>query len=263
MPKKSLGQNFLINKSIQKKIVSFLDLLPSDLVLEIGAGKGAMTVHLAEGGAKLWAVEVDRKILPELETKLVAYSNARILPQAIQSVRLLDLESTGKFKIAGNIPYHLTSPILDWLVLQKERIERAVIMIQREVARRAMAGPKTSEYSPLTFFVRFHFEVEKLLDVGPGNFYPKPRVNSTVVRLSPRLEVPWEVQNTEKFFEVVKKAFLHRRKTLLNSLVLGKIAPAEKLSEIFEAVGIPAKARPEDLDFLEFARLANQLLTSH
>ncbi|HEU4437502.1 MAG TPA: 16S rRNA (adenine(1518)-N(6)/adenine(1519)-N(6))-dimethyltransferase RsmA [candidate division Zixibacteria bacterium] len=262
MPKKSLGQNFLINKSIQKKIVSFLDLLPSDLVLEIGAGKGAMTVHLAESGAKLWAVEVDKKILPELQAKLEPYSNAQVLPQAIQSVRLLDLEPAGKFKIAGNIPYHLTSPILDWLVLQKERIERAVIMIQREVARRAMAGPKTSEYSPLTFFVRFHFEVEKLLDVGPGNFYPKPKVNSTVVKLIPRPEVPWGVESPEKFFEVVKKAFLHRRKTLLNSLVLEKVASAEKLGEIFEAVGIPAKARPEDLDFLDFARLANQLLTS-
>jgi len=262
MPKKSLGQNFLINKSIQKKIVSFLDLSPSDLVLEIGAGKGAMTVHLAESGAKLWAVEVDKKILPELTAKLAPFSNAQILPQAIQSVRLLDLESTGKFKIAGNIPYHLTSPILDWLAVQKDRIERAVIMIQREVARRAMAGPKTSEYSPLTFFVRFHFEVEKLLDVGPGNFYPKPKVNSTVVKLIPRPEVPWGVESPEKFFEVVKKAFLHRRKTLLNSLVLEKVASAEKLGEIFEAVGIPAKARPEDLGFLEFARLAKLLFPS-
>jgi 16S rRNA (adenine1518-N6/adenine1519-N6)-dimethyltransferase len=262
MPKKSLGQNFLINKSIQKKIVSFLNLSPSDLVLEIGAGKGAMTVHLAESGAKLWAVEVDRKILPELTAKLTPFANAQILPQAIQGVRLLDLEPAGKFKIAGNIPYHLTSPILDWLVAQKERVEQAVIMIQREVAKRFLAKPKTPEYSRLTFFVRFHFEVEKLLDVGPGNFYPKPKVNSTVIRLFPRSEVPWEVQNTEKFFEVVKKAFLHRRKTLLNSLVMEKIETAEKLGGIFNELRIPAKARPEDLGFLDFARLANRLLTS-
>lgn len=253
----------MINKTIQKKIVSFLGLSPPDLVLEIGAGRGALTVHLAESGAKLWAVEVDKKILPELTARLASFSNAKILPQAIQSVRLLDLEPAGKFKIVGNIPYHLTSPILDWLAVQKDRIERAVIMIQREVARRALAGPKTSEYSPLTFFVRFHFEVEKLLDVGPGNFYPKPKVNSTVVKLLPHSQPPWGVQDAEKFFEVVKKAFLHRRKTLLNSLVMGKIESPEILGTIFKEVRIPAKARPEDLGFLEFARLANRLLTSH
>ncbi|MCI0406048.1 MAG: 16S rRNA (adenine(1518)-N(6)/adenine(1519)-N(6))-dimethyltransferase RsmA, partial [candidate division Zixibacteria bacterium] len=256
MPRKSLGQNFLINKTIQKKIVSFLDLSLSDLVLEIGAGKGAMTVHLAERGAKLWAVEVDKKILPELETKLVSFPNVRILPQEIQRVRLADLEPVGAFKIIGNIPYHLTSPILDWLVAQKERVERAVIMIQREVARRALAGPKTSEYSPLTFFVRFHFEVRKLLDVGPGNFYPKPKVNSTVVKLSPHPQTPWGVQNAEKFFEVVKRAFLHRRKMLINSLAMEKVASADELENIFDELKIPVKARPEDLGFEDFARLA-------
>ena len=262
MPKKSLGQNFLINKSIQKRIVSFLGLLPSDLVLEIGAGKGAMTVHLAESGAKLWAVEVDRKILPELELKLAPFPNAKILSQEIQTVQLEDLETSGKIKVVGNIPYHLTSPILDWLVAQKGRIERGVIMIQREVARRFLAGPRSGEYSPLTFFVRFHFEVEKLLDVGPGNFYPKPKVNSTVVQLSPCSQTPWGVQNSEKFFEVVKKAFLHRRKMLINSLVIEKIALTEELENIFDELKVPVKARPEELGFEEFAQLANRLLVS-
>ena len=259
MPKKSLGQNFLINKSIQKRIVSFLDLSPQDFVLEIGSGKGAMTVHIAESGARLWAVEVDRKILPELERKLAPFPNVKILAQEIQTVRLEDLEHSGRFKVVGNIPYHLTSPILDWLVAQKEKVERAVIMIQREVARRFLAGPKMAEYSPLTFFVRFHFEVEKLLDVGPGNFYPKPKVNSTVVKLIPRPQAPWGVQNSEKFFKVVKKAFLHRRKTLLNSLVLEKVASGEEFENIFEELRIPVKVRPEDLSFEDFARLANRL----
>lgn len=262
MPKKSLGQNFLINKTIQKKIVSFLELSPSDLVLEIGAGKGAMTLHLAESGAKLWAVEVDKKILPELERKLASFSNVQLLPQEIQIVRVGDLGAAEKFKVVGNIPYHLTSPILDWLVAQKERVERAVIMIQREVARRFLANPKTAEYSPLTFFVRFHFEVKKLLDVGPGNFYPKPKVNSTVVKLSPHPLTPWGVQNAEKFFEVVKKAFLHRRKMLINSLAMEKVASADELGKIFDELKIPVKARPEDLGFEGFARLANRLLIS-
>ncbi len=239
-----------------------MGLLPSDLVLEIGAGKGAMTVHLAESGAKLWAVEVDRKILPELEVKLAPFPNAQILPQEIQSVRLEDLGVFGKFKVVGNIPYHLTSPILDWLVAQKGRVERGVIMIQREVARRFLAKPRSGEYSPLTFFVRFHFEVEKLLDVGPGNFYPKPKVNSTVVKLIPRLKMPWGVQSSQKFFEVVKKAFLHRRKMLINSLVMEKIALAEELENIFDELKIPVKARPEELGFEDFARLANRLLAS-
>ncbi|MCI0331331.1 MAG: 16S rRNA (adenine(1518)-N(6)/adenine(1519)-N(6))-dimethyltransferase RsmA [candidate division Zixibacteria bacterium] len=262
MPKKSLGQNFLINKTIQKKIVSFLDLSPSDFVLEIGAGRGALTVFLAESGARLWAVEVDRKILLELESKLAGFPNAQILSQEIQTVWLKSLEASGKFKIVGNIPYHLTSPILDWLAVQKERVERAAIMVQREVARRFLAGPKTAEYSPLTLFVRFHFEVEKLLDVGPGNFYPRPKVNSTVVKLTPHLQTPWGVEDSEKFFEVVKKAFLHRRKTLVNSLVLEKVESAEKLEGIFKELRILAKARPEDLGFEDFARLANRLLIS-
>ncbi len=262
MPKKSLGQNFLINKTIQKKIVSFLDLSPADLVLEIGAGKGAMTLHPAESGAKLWAVEVDKKILPELERKLASFSNVQLLPQEIQSVRLADLEPAGKFKVVGNIPYHLTSPILDWLVAQKERVERAVIMIQREVAKRFLAGPNMGEYSPLTFFVRFHFEVQKLLDVGPGNFYPKPKVNSTVVKLVPRSQAPWGVQNSEKFFEVIKKAFSHRRKMLINSLAMEKVASADELENIFDELKIPVKARPEDLSFEDFARLAKALLAS-
>ncbi len=262
MPKKSLGQNFLINKAIQKRIVSFLDLSPFDLVLEIGAGKGAMTLHLAESGAKLWAVEVDRKILPELEAKLAPFPNATILSQQIQSVRLESLNASEKFKVVGNIPYHLTSPILDWLVAQKGRVEQAVIMIQREVARRFLADPKTAEYSPLTFFIRFHFEVEKLLDVGPGNFYPKPKVNSTVVQLSPRPQTPWGVQSSDKFFEVVKKSFLHRRKMLINSLVMERVASADELEDIFDELKIPVKARPEELGFEAFARLANRLLAS-
>lgn len=239
-----------------------MGLSPSDLVLEIGAGKGAMTLHLAESGAKLWAVEVDRKILPELEVKLAPFPNAKILSQEIQTVRLEGLELPGKIKVVGNIPYHLTSPILDWLAGQKEKIERAVIMIQREVARRFLAGPRTTEYSPLTFFVRFHFEVEKLLDVGPGNFYPKPKVNSTVVQLSPCPQTPWGVKNSEKFFEVVKKAFLHRRKMLINSLAMEKVALADELENIFDELKIPVKARPEDLFFEDFARLANRLLAS-
>ena len=260
MPKKSLGQNFLINKTIQRKIVSFLDLSPSDWVLEIGAGRGALTVHLAESGARLWGVEVDKKILPELESKLATFPNAKIVSQEIQNVRLVDLETFGKFKIVGNIPYHLTSPILDWLVEQKQKVEWAVIMIQREVARRFLAKPKTAEYSPLTFFVRFHFEVEKLLDVGPGNFYPRPKVNSTVVKLSPLSQTPWGVENSSIFFKVVKKSFLHRRKTLLNSLALEKVSTAERLESVFRELKIPVKVRPEDLGFEDFARLANRLL---
>ncbi len=133
-------------------------------------------------------------------------------------------------------------------------------MIQREVAKRFLAGPNTSEYSPLTFFVRFHFDVEKLLDVGRGNFYPRPKVNSTVVKLVPRSQTPWGVENPDQFFEVVKKAFLHRRKTLLNSLALEKIESAEKLGNIFKELQLSVKARPEDLGFEDFARLANRLL---
>lgn len=259
MPKKSLGQNFLINKTIQKKIVSFLELSPDDLVLEIGAGKGALTVHMAESGVRLWAVEVDRKILPELEAKLSPFPNARILGQEIQTVRLESLSASKKFKVVGNLPYHLTSPILDWLVGEKARVERAVIMVQREVARRFLARPKTSEISPLTFFVQFHFEAKKLLEVGPGNFYPKPKVNSTVVELRPRHDFPWGVKNDRVFFDLVKQAFLHRRKTLLNSLILEKVAPAEQLQAAFEMLGISAKVRPEELSFEDFARLANSL----
>jgi len=259
MPKKSLGQNFLINKTIQKKIVSFLELQPADFVLEIGAGKGALTVHIAESGARLWAVEIDKKILPELEEKLSPFPNAKVLTRGIQTVQLENLNAFKKFKIVGNLPYHLTSPILDWLVFQKERVERAVIMVQREVARRFLARSKTSEISPLTFFVQFHFEVKKLLEVGPGNFYPKPKVNSTVVLLKPRQPVPWGVNNSKVFLDLVKKAFLHRRKTLLNSLVLEKVAPAEQLQTSFEQLGILPKARPEELSFEDFARLANRL----
>ncbi len=259
MPKKSLGQNFLTNKTIQRKIVSFLDLQRDDSVVEIGAGKGALTVHIAESSAHLWAVEVDRKILPELENKLTSFPNAKILAQEIQSVRLADLNPTQKFKLVGNLPYHLTSPILDWLVAEKPWVERAIIMVQREVARRFLARPKTSEISPLSFFVQFHFEAKKLLEVGPGNFYPKPKVNSTVVELRPRHDFPWGVKNERVFLDLVKRAFLHRRKTLLNSLILEKVAPAEQLQAAFEQLQFSPKARPEELSFEDFARLANLL----
>lgn len=259
MPKKSLGQNFLTNKTIQRKIVSFLELQPEDWVLEIGAGKGALTVHIAESGAQLWAVEVDRKILPELENKLSLFPNAKVLAQEIQTVQLEGLNASAKFKIVGNLPYHLTSPILDWLVAEKPRVERAVIMIQREVAKRFLARPKTAEISPLSFFVQFHFEAKKLLEVGPGNFYPKPKVNSTVVELRPRRDFPWGVKNERVFLDSVKQAFLHRRKTLLNSLILEKVAPAEQLQAVFEQLQFSPKARPEELSFEDFARLANLL----
>jgi 16S rRNA (adenine1518-N6/adenine1519-N6)-dimethyltransferase len=183
----------------------------------------------------------------------------KVLAQEIQSVQLEKLNASAGFKIVGNLPYHLTSPILDWLAAEKSRIERAVIMIQREVAKRFLARPKTTEISPLSFFVQFHFEVKKLLEVGPGNFYPKPKVNSTVVELRPRRDFPWGVKNERVFLDLVKQAFLHRRKTLLNSLVLEKVAPAEPLQAVFEQLQFSPKTRPEELSFEDFARLANLL----
>lgn len=259
VPRKSLGQNFLVDRRVQEKIAAALSLKKSDVVVEIGAGRGELTRFLAEQAGAVYAVEIDRRLLPALQSLTKERATVEIIPGDILTVNPREITGDRAVKVAGNIPYHLTSPIIDWLIAQKRRIELAVLLLQREVARRITGKPETKDWGPLAIAVTCHFHAKKLFDVKPGSFYPPPRVMSSLVEFFTRTEPKVPARIEEKLLEIVRRAFAHRRKTAINSLILSGGYSAEELVPAFREVNLSPKARGEEITFDQFVRLTEAL----
>jgi len=243
--------------------VAALEVAPEEVVLEIGPGLGALTRLLAESGAQVVGLELDRRLADYLTAAFQGEPRVRILCQDVLTYdfRALAREVGRSLKVVGNLPYQITSPLLFKLADEKEAVTRAVLMMQEEVARRLTAAPGGRDYGILSVLLQYHFHLERLFSLGPGNFYPPPQVESTVVRLTPREPDP-AARNEELFRRLVRLAFGRRRKTLKNSLAaqareLGR-APRELL-DLLEAAGIDPERRPETLSGAEFVRLSNLL----
>lgn len=262
-PQKSLGQHFLTQPKQARRIVAALDLTPADVVVEVGPGLGALTRPLAEQAARLVALELDRRLAEFLKQEFQAHPQVLILCQDILTYDLTALarEAGRPLKVVGNLPYQITSPLLFKLAAEKAAIERAVLMMQQEVALRLMAAPGGKDYGILSVLLQYHFAIESLFTLGPGNFYPPPQVTSTVVRLRPRLVEP-AAADPELLRRLVRLAFGQRRKTLANSLGAGAadlgLTPAQ-IAELLKAVGIEPQRRAETLSVAEFVALANRL----
>ncbi len=269
--RKSLGQNFLIDRNIIKKIITAADLTAEDLVVEIGPGLGALTVQAVCSAGKVLAVEVDRGLTPVLAETLEGARNVEIIQGdalEIDFEKIVKEKTEGafgrggkKYKLLANLPYYITSPILMHLLMGRFNISLMVVMVQLEVATRLAAKPGTKDYSSLSVAVQYFTEPEMLFRVPRTVFYPSPGVDSAVVRLAARPQPAVAVRDEEVFFKVVRAAFAHRRKTLLNSLDGSGLELERKAwLRVLENAGIEPGRRGETLTLVEFASLADCFL---
>lgn len=264
-PHKGLGQNFLVDKNILEKIAAAGQITKTDVVLEIGTGLGALTLFLSDAAVQVITVEIDKKLIPILQKIFDSRLNIALIPGDILA---FDWEQTlfgflksplDKLIICANLPYYITSPIIFRILEHKDRVKHAVLMVQREVADRLLAIPGTKDYGLLTVMVNRMAEVELITRVSRNCFYPSPEVDSAVIRLTPRSQLPVVVEKEEVFVELIRAAFQARRKTMLNVLVNRHLADRDRALEILLSLGIDPKRRGETLSIEEFARIANRL----
>jgi 16S rRNA (adenine1518-N6/adenine1519-N6)-dimethyltransferase len=260
-PKASFSQNFLVARDVVDSIVAAMAIEPGDAVVELGAGLGTLTAGLLRAGARVWAVDRDRDMLHVLEAELSGVAGFELIPGDAAAVDLASLARAagGPLKLAGNLPYAITGAILRHLVDERHALERAVIMIQREVRDRLLAPPGEKAYGALTVFTRAAFEIEPVRLVRAGAFHPPPKVESAVIRLRPRARPLAE--ETEMFRTVVRGAFEQRRKTLRNAL-LAKGCAAEAVDHALAEAGIDGRVRGETLAVEAFDHLARALSTA-
>lgn len=258
---KKLGQNFLIDANIVREIVEAAELGENDRVLEIGPGIGTLTQGLAETGAQVTAVELDKRLPDILAKTLEGYTNVRIVPGDILQTDILALMGSESFKVAANLPYYITTPIIMSLLEQHLPITDLVTMVQKEVAERMIAKPGSKTYGALSVAVQYYTEPRIVADVPPKSFIPAPEVNSVVIACKVRQEPPVKTVDEKMFFKVVRAAFGQRRKTLQNALGALGIDKA-KLQEILAKVQIDGKRRGETLSLQEFADLSNEIATN-
>lgn len=259
---KSLGQNFLVDKNILNKIVESAQIRKDDIIIEVGTGIGTLTRELAERAEKVYAVEIDRKLIPIVEETTAEYDNIVLVNEDFLEVSLEDMvqEKGRSVKVIANIPYYITTPIIMKCLESDLFVELLLLMIQKEVAQRLSAKVSTKDYGSLSVAVQYYADVEFVAKVSKSSFYPPPKVDSGIVKITKRKECNIEVQDKELFFQVVRGSFAKRRKTILNSLT-GYEERFEKgiVQQALEEAGIDAGRRGESLDIYEFARLSDEM----
>ena len=258
---KKLGQNFLIDENIVRNIVAAAELSDKDTVLEVGPGIGTLTQGLAESGASVVAVELDKRLLPVLDTTLEGYDNVRIVSGDILQVDIMQTVGVDEFKVCANLPYYITTPIIFALLEKRLPMERLVAMVQKEVAERMAAKPGGKDYGALSVAIQYYTEPEIAFIVPPSSFIPAPSVDSAVIVCKRREKPPVEVCDEALFFRVVKAAFSLRRKMLNNSLKNMGIK-GEQVAKWLELAGIDGKRRAETLSLEDFAALTNTFAAS-
>ena len=252
--RKRFGQHFLHDGGVVDRIVRAIDPKPGETLVEIGPGLGALTLPLLERARALTVIEIDRDVIPHLQAACGHAPGLHVIQADALTVDFAGLRAPGggKLRVAGNLPYNISTPLLFHLLEFAGAIQDMHFMLQKEVVRRMAADPDTEDYGRLTVTLAARAEVAELFTVGPGAFKPPPRVDSAVVRVTPR-PAPFPIRDLAVFDRVVKLAFGQRRKTLANAL-RGTAGP-----EAFAAAGIDPRARGETLSAEEFARLAGCL----
>lgn len=254
---KKLGQNFLIDPEVVRRIAEAAELTARDQVLEIGPGIGTLTQGLAESGARVVAVELDQRMLPVLAATLKDYNNVEIIHGDILQTPIMEHIQSG-FKCCANLPYYITTPIIFALLEQKLPLERMVVMVQKEVAERMTAEPGGREYGALSVAMQYYTEPRIAFKVPSSSFLPAPNVESAVLVCKKRSVPPVQLQSEDAFFRVVKAAFSLRRKMLNNSLKNMGLT-SEEVKAWLTRAGIDGQRRAETLTLQEFANLANTL----
>ena len=260
---KKFGQNFLIDTHVLDKIISAAGITGDDCVLEIGPGIGTMTQYLAEHAGKVVAVEIDTNLLPILDETLKGYSNVTVINSDILKLdmnKLVDEYNDGRpVKVAANLPYYITTPIIMGLFESNVPIDNITVMVQKEVADRMQVGPGSKDYGALSLAVQYYAKPYIVANVPPNCFIPRPNVGSAVIRLTRYQEPPVQVDEPGIMFRLIRASFNQRRKTLQNGLNNSPEVPytKEQIAAAIESLGVPASVRGEALTLEQFASLAN------
>lgn len=253
-PKKSLGQNFLHDPNLLEKIVATAELMPEDTVVEIGAGTGNLTVPLAQAARHVVAVEVDERLAPILRARLAPYPNVYFIFNDVLKTDLLQVVGGKDFVVVANLPYYITSAILRHLLERHRRPRRLVLTVQMEVAERIVAKP--DDMSLLSVSVQFYGKPHIVARINPAVFWPRPDVESAIVRIDTYSQPPVPVPSAEVFFQVARAGFGLKRKQLKNALSAGLHISSSAAGDLLSSAGINPTRRAETLTLEEWAALA-------
>jgi 16S rRNA (adenine1518-N6/adenine1519-N6)-dimethyltransferase len=251
--RKRFGQNFLHDPVVIDKIIQAIHPRPSDTLVEIGPGQGAITYPLLSAAGKLTVIELDRDLITPLKQHGATLGELSIHNADALSFDFCGLGGSEQLRVIGNLPYNISTPLLFHLLDQHRCISDMHFMLQKEVVERMAASPGTGQYGRLSVMLQYRCRVTPLFTIGPGAFNPPPRVASAFVRLEPYRELPVHISNESLFATLVKQAFSQRRKTLRNTL--RGLLDIEEIT----GLGIDPSARAESLDLAAFAALANRL----
>lgn len=251
--KKKYGQNFIVDANITKKIASLSDVTKNDLIIEIGPGGGALTKELLLKTDKVICFEIDETLKPELDK-----ISAKVIFKDFLKVDLLEIIKDYDYDrlfIIANLPYYITTPIIEKIIDSGVLIEEMYLMMQKEVGERLKASPKTKEYGSLTVYINYYFDVKKVMDVSRNVFIPKPNVDSVVMKFKTKKEKE-KVINETYFFELVRNSFRQKRKTIKNNL-------SEYNLNIVENVllknNLSLQSRAEEIPLKVFVEISNEL----
>lgn len=261
-PKKRLGQNFLTDKNIQRKIISACNFNLLDTVLEIGSGSGEFTRLIAKNCLQVYALEIDQRLLPLLKENLKDADNVEVIQGDILKFdfkrffnKINSSNNKKKLKIFGNIPYNISTPIIERVFEFRKKIDCLYLTVQKEFAQRLIASVGSKDYASISCFVQYFSLPKKLFPVKRNSFYPVPGVDSVFLKISLRENAPVKVKDEELFFRIIRAAFNKRRKTLKNSLK--EVLPQKNLDNYFSKFKIDPNIRPERLSLDDFAKLCS------
>ena len=257
---KKLGQNFLIDEKIIEEIIKAANISKKDLIIEIGPGIGSLTKSIIPNAGKTICIELDKKMANIISNRFK--NEIEIINEDILKVDLKKIAEQNKdknIKVVANLPYYITTPIIMKLLESNLGLESITVMVQKEVAERLIAKPGDSLSGAITYTVYYYAIGTKITDVPNNSFIPKPEVTSQVIKLTLRKEPITYIENKEKFFEIIKLAFMQRRKTLVNSLANSKIATKQKIEQILDELNIEKNIRAENLTMEQFAEIAKRI----
>jgi 16S rRNA (adenine1518-N6/adenine1519-N6)-dimethyltransferase len=260
-PKKSLGQHFLIDPAMARRIVALAGVGPDDRVVEVGAGLGSLTVALAASGAPVTAVEIDVRLIPALEEVTSGLPAVRVVRADAMTAHWSSvLEGDEPWVLVANLPYNVATPVVLRFLQEEPRVHRMLVMVQREVGERLAARPGADQFGAVSLRVAYHAEASVARRVPATVFWPVPNVESALVRIERRERPPVDT-DPRALFGVVDEAFSQRRKTMRGALVRLGVEPGESAA-VLESCGLDPRKRPEELSLDAFARVTDALLTA-
>lgn len=262
--RKKYGQNFLIDNGVLDRIVEAAKLTEADCVLEIGPGIGTLTQRLAEEAGEVVAVEIDKELIPILQETLADYGNVTVLNEDILKTdicRIAQQHGGRPLKVVANLPYYITTPIIMALLESRAPIKSITVMVQREVADRMRVGPGSKEYGALSLAVQYYAKPEIVAQAPASCFLPRPKVDSTVIRLTRYEQPPVKTRDEDWLFAVIRASFNQRRKTLANGLANagGLGLRRQQVEEVLADMGLSTTVRGETLTLERFAELSDRL----